>query len=107
MGSATVLIVLLPSSNSDFNRVLNSSRGRLSKSAAIRTKGSMLASTLGGLPSARASKASTALFSCSIFCASLFFGFRVCLGIGPLHSRPQAAQLSESQLLHRAFCLAN
>src|SRR6266404_2416759 len=107
MGSATVLIVFLPSSSSDFNRALNSSRGRLSKSAAIRTKGSTLASTLGGLPSARASKASTARFSCSIFFASLFFGFRERLGIGTLHARPQAAQRAELQLLHRAFSLAN
>src|SRR5260370_20232891 len=112
MGSATVLMVYLPSSNSDFSRVLNSSRGRLRKSAATSTRGSTIASTFGSLPSARASKVSTAWFNCSIFLASLFPGSffplpRERLGIGTLHARPQTAKRAELQLLHRAFALAD
>src|SRR5258708_777122 len=100
-------MVLLPSRNSDFSRTLNSSRGMPRKSAATRPSGSTLASTLAGLLSALASKASTARFSCSIFLVSLFRGFRERLGIGTLHARPQTRQRAELQLLHRAFSLAN
>src|SRR5580658_5033629 len=121
IGSATVLIVFLPPSNSDLSRTLNSSRGKSRKPAATRTSGSTLASTFAGLPSARANNTSTARFRCSIFFASLFRGllfrgslfrgsfggFRERLGIGTLHARPQARQRAELQLLHRAFGLAN
>src|ERR1700726_1675661 len=105
MGSATVDIVFLPCNSSDLTRVLNSSRGKSRKSAAMRTSGSTLASTWGGLPSDRASKASTAWFSCSILLASLSRGFRERLGIGTLHSRPQGGERSKLQLLHRALGL--
>src|SRR5580693_10181238 len=100
-------MVFLPSSNSDLSRALNFSRGRSRKSAARRTSGLTLASTFAGLPSDRASSASTARFSCSTFFASPFGGFRERLGIGTLHARPQARQRAELQLLHRAFGLAN
>src|SRR6267143_1333838 len=75
--------------------------------ATKRTSGSTLASTLGGLPSDRASKASTAWFSCSILFASLSRGFRERLGIGTLHSRPQGGERSKLQLLHRTLGLAD
>src|SRR6266852_2691681 len=116
MGSATVLIVLLPSSNSDLSRLLNSSRGRSRKSAATRTSGSMLASNSGSLPSARTSNTSTARLSCSTFFASTFAsffrgsflpGFRERLGIGTLQSRPQRAERTELQLLHSALGLVD
>src|SRR5580658_4499480 len=121
IGSATVLIVFLPPSNSDLSRTLNSSRGKSRKPAATRTSGSTLASTFAGLPSARANNTSTARFRCSIFFASLFRGLlfrgslfrgsfggpRERLGIGTLHARPQTRQRAELQLLHRAFRLAD
>src|SRR5258708_5152336 len=106
MGSATVDILLLPS-NLDFSRALKFSRGRSRRSAAMRTRGSTLASSLGSLPSARASNTSTARFSCSIFFASLFPGFRERLGIGIPQSRPQSAERAELQLLHSALGLAD
>src|SRR5258708_8727595 len=106
-GSATVLIAFLPSNNSALSCILNSFRGRSCRPAATRISGSTLGSTFAGSPSARVSKASTALFSCSIFLASLFRGFRERLGIGTLHARPQAAQRAELQLFHRAFGFAN
>src|SRR5258708_15222681 len=108
-GSATVDIRFLPS-NSDFRRVLKLSRGKLRRSAAIRNRGAIPASTFGALPSARDSIASTALSSCSIFFVSLlpgFPGFRERLGIGTLHSRPQAGERAELQLLHRTLSLTN
>ena len=46
--------------NSDFNRALNFALCRLRKSAAMRTRGRISASTLGARPSARASIASFA-----------------------------------------------
>src|SRR5580658_5924016 len=111
IGSATVLIVFLPPSNSDLSRTLISSRGKSRKPAATRTSGSTLASTFAGLPSARANNTSTARFRCSIFFASLFRGSfggpRERLGIGTLHARPQTRQRAELQLLHRAFRLAD
>src|SRR5260370_23888646 len=107
MASATVDIVFLPSHSADLSRVLNSSRGKARKSAAMRTSGSTLASTWGGLPSDRASKASTARFSCSILLASWSRGFRERLGIGTLHSRPQGGERSKLQLLHRPLGLAD
>src|SRR5216684_415445 len=107
MGSATVDIVFLPSDSSDVSRVLNSSRGKSRKSAAMRSSGSTLAATLGGFPSERASRASTAWFSCSILLPSWSRGFRERLGIGTLHSRPQGGECSKLQLLHRTLGPAN
>src|ERR1700726_178916 len=107
MGSATADIVSLPSNSSDSSRFLNSSRGKSCKSAAMRTSGSTLAPTGGGLRSDRASQASTAWFSCSILLASLSRGFRERLGIGTLHSRPQGGECSKLQLLYRTFGLAD
>src|SRR5580704_4498896 len=107
MGSATVLMVFLPSSNSDFSRALNSSRGKSRNSLAMRSSGSTLVSTFAGLPYARATINSTALFSCSIFFASPFPGPRERLGIGTLHARPQTCQRAKLQLLHSAFRLAD
>src|SRR6202035_674991 len=77
------------------------------KSAATCTSGSTDVSTLGGLPPALASKASTARFNCSIFLASFLPGFRERLGIGTLQARPQTAKRAELQLLHRAFGLTD
>ncbi len=99
-GSATVDIRFLPP-NSDFNRALKLALGRLRKSAAMRTRGSISAApafvsfSRSNRPSFRASIASTALFSCSIFLVSSFPGFRERLGIGTLHARPQAAERAE------------
>src|ERR1700730_1883724 len=107
MGSATVDIVFLPSNSADLSRVLNSSRGKSRKSAAMRNSGSTLASTSGGLPSERASTASTAWFSCSLLLASLSRGFRERLGMGTLHSPPQGGERSKLQLLHRTLGLAD
>src|SRR5580700_9062700 len=117
IGSATALIILLPCSNSDLSRALNSSRGRSRKLAATRTRGSMAASAFGGLPTTRKSMASIARFSCSICLVSFFFrsifprsplpGFRERLGIGTLHARPQSAEGAELQLLHGTFGLAD
>src|SRR4030081_1514911 len=121
MGSATADILFLPS-NFVFNRALNSCCGKLRKSAAMRTSGSMPASSLPSLPSARANIASMARFSCSIFFASILFAstffasiflrsllpeFRERLGIGTLHARPQAGDGAKLQLLHRALGLAD
>src|SRR5216684_6000201 len=120
IGSATVLIVFLPSNNSVFSLVLNPSRGKSRRSAAMRTSGSMLASNLGSVPSFRTSNRSTVRFSCSIFLASIFAsifasffrgsffpGFRERLGIGTPQSRSQRAERAKLQLLHRALGLAN
>src|SRR5260370_3597039 len=107
MGSATVDIVFLPFDSSDLSRALNSSRGKPRKSAAMRSNAVTLATTLGGLPSERASRASTARFSCSILSPSWSRGFRERLGIGTLHSRPQGVECSKLQLLHRTLGLAN
>src|ERR1700722_3530284 len=101
-----VAIVFFPS-NCDFNRALKLALGRLRNSAAMRTSGSISASAFGACPSVRASMASTALFSCSIFLLSLFPDCRERLGIGTLHARSQSVDGSELQLCHRAFGLAN
>src|ERR1700733_2032697 len=111
-GSATVLIVFLPSNSSDLSRVLNSSRGRSRKSAAMRTSGARLASTCGSLPSDRASNPSSKRFSCSIlasssFVGSFFPGFRERLGIGTLQARPQTGQGTKLQLFHRTLGLTD
>src|ERR1017187_8756247 len=93
-GSATADIVFLPS-NSDFSRALKLSRGKARRPAAIRPNGPLPAVALGALPSVRASIASTAWLSRSIFLVSLFPGFRERLGIGTLHARPQTAERAE------------
>src|SRR5271165_427320 len=97
-GSATVDI-RFPLCNSDFNRALKLSLGRLRISAARRTKGSISAAALLILPSLRAIMASTAWFSCSIFFWSVLLGpplpGRERLGIGTLHARPQRRQGAE------------
>src|SRR5215831_7475392 len=94
-GSATVDIRFLPP-NSDFNRALKLALGRLRKSAAMRTKGSISAPDFDTRPSLRASIASSALLSCSIFWPPFFPGSlpgcRERLGIGTLHARLQRAQ---------------
>src|ERR1700693_383305 len=106
-------MIFLPSSNSAFSPVLNSSRGRPRRSAARRTRGSRSVSSFGSLPSAWTSKTSTARFNCSTFFfaslprGSFFPWFRERLGIGTLQARPQTAQGPELQLLHRALGLAN
>src|SRR5580693_3376011 len=118
-GSATVVIVffsLLFPSSSDFScclsRALKSARGKSRNAAAMRTSGSIPASTLATLPSARDSIASTAWLSRSILRRSSFFwppfsGCRERLGIGTLHARSKCRQGAELQLFHRAFALAN
>src|SRR5208282_2419048 len=105
-GTVSVAIFFFPSS-CDFNRALKLALGRLRNSAAMRTNGSISLSTFGPRPSVRASMASTAWFSRSIFFASPLPGFRERLGIGTLHARPQTCQRTELQLLHRAFRLAD
>src|ERR1700738_2593169 len=107
MGSATVDIVFLPSNSLDLRRVLNSSRGKSRKSAAMRSSGSTPVSTWRGLSSDRASKASTARFSCSIWLASWSRGGRERLGMGTLHARAQVAERAKLQLLHRTLGLAH
>src|SRR5580658_1511060 len=72
----------------------------------------MPASNPGTLPSLRARITSRALLSWSTFFWSIFFsppfpGFRERLGIGTLHSRPQAGESAELQLFHRSLSLAN
>src|SRR5579864_6786956 len=99
--------MIFPPSNSDFSLVLKLSRGRSRRSAAMRTRGSIPGSALPTLPSLRASIASKALLSCSIFFVSLFPGFRERLGIGTLHARPQTAERAELQLLHCTLSLAD
>src|SRR5260221_14340470 len=106
-GSATDTGALLDN-NWFFNRSLKFSRGSERRSAAMRTRGFIAASTRPRLPSARESITSTALFSCSIFLESTFFGSllpgcRERLGIGTLQARSQAAEGAELQLLYRAF----
>src|SRR5947209_2623638 len=110
-GSATVDISFFPS-NSDFNRALKLSRGRLRNSAATLTKGSISGSVFPGLLSDRPSIVSMLRFSSSTFLLSFFPGSffpgpRERLGIGTLHARPQTAERAELQLLHRAFSFAN
>src|ERR1700740_967103 len=90
-GSATVDIRFLPPS-SDFNRALKLALGRLRKSAAMRTSGSIPAAVVRTWPSLRANIASRALFSCSIFCLPPFPECRERLGIGTLHARLQRSQ---------------
>src|SRR5579862_6905366 len=93
--------------SSDFNRALKLALGRLRKSAAMRTSGSISAPAPRTRPSFfAANMASTAWFSCSIFFGSPFPGFRERLGIGTLHARPQCRQCAKLQLFHRAFGLA-